>query len=229
MDPQDLFEQLARGQFHEGGLKCARIGIVADDVLLELIEEAQEVVAKHRPSVVSKGGHVTNWTKPWGKVLQWSLLNTTGQTHDTTTDHNNTRANKRFHLMGLPALKAWTQSAWPEATNMRLNLVGPNSGLGAHEEDICFKDGDGRCTYKVRLHLPLVTTGEAAVMLDWELFHFGVGQVCYFNTAASTPLATTGRLTASTWSGTLGSRSGSTTRRSERCRCRPASAAPRIN
>ena len=181
MKANELFDGIGRGQFHKpGALRCLRLFKVDKDFLKLLQDEVRSFMASQPPSHVVDGDHVTNWTKPYGKALQWSLKNRSGKTNDHSSDHDNDYRGKKFGLADEFPRIAQVVDQWPEATNFRLNSMWPQSGLSPHEEDVCFKhQGKGVC--KVRLHLPVIADRHSLQLLDGEKFNFKAGEVYYFN------------------------------------------------
>ena len=112
--------------------------------------------------------------------MQYSLLNTTGRFDDFSTDHNNTPNGKSFHHGELYPATADLIAAFPQATNFRLNVMGPDSGLSPHEEDVVFKQGN-EIVFKVRMHLPVFTSPDALMECDGKRYHFAPGVIHYFN------------------------------------------------
>lgn len=182
MDEKQLFEGILKGQFHQGGIKCLKLFDVDAHFFEKLKNEALTFVQQFSPSDVSQAGHITHWTAPFGKAVQFSLLNASGKPDDTSTDHNSSTQGKRFHhATSYPTLAQWI-SFFPHAINMRLNGMGQKSGLSPHEERILNKDPKAKKKYlKVRFHLPLQTNPQAHVLMDGELFHFEAGSIYYFN------------------------------------------------
>jgi hypothetical protein len=87
-----------------------------------------------RPSDVCAGDHITNWTRPRGEVLQFSLLNTSGRCDDFSDDHDLSCFGKKFHLRGYYSSLALFIDAFPHAVNFRVNVLGPGARLAPHEE-----------------------------------------------------------------------------------------------
>lgn len=180
-DPRDVLHGLARANYHKGGLKTLRLFRVEGGFFAELQEETLRFAQRHPPSQVQAGDHVTNWTKPFGTVVQFSLLNRSGRPDDTSADHDPDPRGKRFHWPEqYPALAALI-AAFPEAANVRLNGLGTRGGLSPHEEHVVRRQTGGACWLSVRFHLPVRTTAEAEVLLDGELFRLEEGAVFLFN------------------------------------------------
>ena len=125
MDSQTVLKELAKANHHKGGLKCLRLFKVQDDFFAKLRTEIKEIIERNEPSEVKYKGHVTNWTKPFGRAIQFSLLNVSGKYDDTSADHSMTLKDKKFHHEEqYPSIAAFIK-AFPHAYNMRLNGMGP--------------------------------------------------------------------------------------------------------
>jgi hypothetical protein len=180
-DPRALLRGLARANYHKGGLKTLRLFRVEAALFARLQDDTRRFVERHHPSQVDAEGHVTNWTRPFGTVVQFSLLNRSGLPEDTSADHDPDASGKRFHWPELyPALAAFI-AAFPEAANMRLNGLGARGGLSPHEEHVVRRPGGRACFLSVRFHLPVRTNPAAEVLLDGELFRLEEGCVFLFN------------------------------------------------
>ncbi|MHB1207617.1 MAG: aspartyl/asparaginyl beta-hydroxylase domain-containing protein, partial [Rhodospirillaceae bacterium] len=68
----------------------------------------------------------------------------------------------------------------PSLRNLRLNGMGTDSSLSAHEENSIKAHRFG-VDYIVRFHLPVFTSPEAFVYLDDQRFHYAAGEVYFFN------------------------------------------------
>lgn len=178
MDAQQVVEGMLNGTFHEG----RRLRVVSLGPWLLPEEEpvygaALNVAAGSLPSDVTAKGHVTNWTRPQGEANQWSLFNRSGDTSDTSGDHDRSAEGKAF---AAPAFEA-IRDVFPTIYNLRLNRLGPASSLSVHEEEIVVKDHDGRWRLRARFHLPVATNEQATVELDGQRFHLEAGVVHYLN------------------------------------------------
>lgn len=143
--------------------------------------EVLRFVEVHRPSDVQGTQHVTNWTKPFGSVFQFSLLNRSGNVDDTSSDHDLSTEGKRFHFGDEhPALGAFI-ATFRHAINMRLNAMGTKGGLSPHEEHPLRYRTVRDCWLTARFHLPVVTNPDVEVLLDGELFRLEEGSVFFFN------------------------------------------------
>lgn len=180
-DPDVLLRGLAAANYHKGGIKTLRLFRVERAFFARLQDDARRYVEQFQPSLVEAQGHVTSWTKPYGHVVQFSLLNRSGRPDDASADHDPDGTGKRFHQPDLfPALAAWI-AAFPEAVNMRLNGLGARAGLSPHEEHIVRRRPGHAAFVSVRFHLPLLTNPEAELLLDGEMFHLEEGAVFLFN------------------------------------------------
>ena len=95
--PDRLLRDIVRACYHYGGLRTARLLRLSPDFFAALRREILDFVEAHKPSDVRGAEHVTNWTKPFGAVYQFSLLNRSGRVDDTSSDHDLSLAGKSFH------------------------------------------------------------------------------------------------------------------------------------
>jgi hypothetical protein len=176
-----LLDRIARGNFHRpGGLKCAKLFSLDGEFFARLQSDIGRLVISNAPSEVANADHVTNWTKPYGRAVQFSLLNRSGRFDDTSVDHDRSVRNKSFHhAHEYPALGEFI-ALFPHAVNMRLNGMSPSGGLSPHEEHIVWRRGR-RYYLRARFHLPIETNPHAVVLLDGDLFHFESGCIYFFN------------------------------------------------
>lgn len=182
MTPELLLSELNKANHHRGGLKCLKLFKVNPDFFKQIQDEVKHLVEHNSPSEVQYKNHVTNWTKPFGRAIQFSLLNTSGKFDDTSTDHKMTLKDKKFHHRSTyPAIAEYV-NFFSHAYNMRLNGMGPNGGLSPHEEHIVHRSVDGEnYNCRVRFHLPIRTNPKTEMLLDEELFHFEEGYIYFFN------------------------------------------------
>ncbi len=180
MDAVSYFREIRKANHHRGGLKCLKLFQVEPEYLDRLVGEVRRIAAEANPSEVASESHATNWTKPFGKAVQYSLLNTSGRLDDFSTDHDSSVENKRFHYAEeFPALDAFIRT-FTYATNMRLNGMGAGSGLSPHEEHTVHYES-GTAYIRARFHLPIVTNESVNMQLEDELYHFEAGSIYYFN------------------------------------------------
>jgi hypothetical protein len=118
---------------------------------------------------------------PYGSVLQYSLLNSTGRTEDYGEDHDLTGRGKQFVArVGHPAL-ARLVDALPDLVNVRVAVLGPGAGLSPHQEQVFVRAPDGEVVARVRCHLPVVTEPAATITLDEQVLHLEEGVVHLVN------------------------------------------------
>jgi hypothetical protein len=175
-----VLRDIRDANFHHGGLRCLRVLRVESDFFRDLKSEIAQLVEDNQPSDVQSKEHLTNWTRPYGQAIQYSLLNESGKFDDFTKDFNGTNHGKRFHHSDRYPTIGEFIAGFPDAINLRLNGMGPNSGLSPHEEHTVIRQGR-RFGVRVRLHLPIATTPAAQVYLDGDFFHFDEGSIYYFN------------------------------------------------
>lgn len=178
---QSILVQLMKANHQKRGLKSLRLFRVKPAFFARLRREALDLARENAPSDVSNQYHVTNWTRPIGRAIQFSLLNTSGRFDDTSTDHLPALENKKFHHGArYPALGEFI-SKFPHAFNMRLNGMGPSGGLSKHKEHL-YVYQDARCyQLRARFHLPVETNPSAEMYLDGDYYHFEAGTVFLFN------------------------------------------------
>jgi hypothetical protein len=181
MRDSEVLSGVAKGDFHRrGGMKCERLFTLEDDFFSKLRSEIANLVTSNVPSEVAEEDHVTNWTKPYGRAIQFSLLNGSGQFDDTSADHTKTVFGKSFHHADkYPTLGEFIKF-FPHAINMRLNGMSPSGGLSPHEEHIGWREGR-KYFFRSRFHLPIDTNPDAVVLLDGDYFHLDVGSIYFFN------------------------------------------------
>jgi hypothetical protein len=185
MDYATTRKRIAAANYrHDGrGLHCARLFEVDPTFFSLIADEVRALVLDNAPSLVGDEDHVTNWTRPYGRAIQFSLLNRSGRLDDFTDDHDASSDGKRSdHLTAYPAIKRFVD-AWPGALNMRINGMDPSSGLSPHEEHVVHPGRDGY-KIRVRLHLPIATNPDAQMLLDGNLYHFQAGSIYFFNNGA---------------------------------------------
>ena len=181
MNEDEVLRQVRDGDRHRGGFRCLRLfrleGAAFGALRADVLALAQDRVG----SLVASPGHVTNWTGPFGEVRQLSLLNASGRVDDFSSDHDGSIFGKRFHLASsCPSLAAFV-GAFPHAVNFRVGILGPRSGLSAHEEHALIRMQDGSVGARLRLHLPIVTTPEAELVLDGDVHHLEEATVYFVN------------------------------------------------
>src|SRR5688572_23930046 len=179
--PDRLLRDIVRACYHYGGLRTARLLRLSPDFFAALRREILDFVEAHKPSDVRGAEHVTNWTKPFGAVYQFSLLNRSGRVDDTSSDHDLSLAGKSFHHRADYPHLADFVAAFPHAINMRLNAMGEKAGLSPHEEHPVRYVDRRNCWLTTRFHLPVVTNPDVEVLLDGDLYRLEPGRVFYFN------------------------------------------------
>jgi hypothetical protein len=177
----ELLTGLRVASEHRGGIRCLRLYRVADAALGALRADVARLRGDERPSDVASRGHVTGWTRPFGEVRQFSLLNRTGRFDDFSSDHDQSCAGKQFHAARrYPALAALIV-VLPDAVNVRVNVLGPRAGLAPHEEHVAIRMRDGTIGARVRFHLPIATSTRAEMVLDGHVYHLAEGIVHFVN------------------------------------------------
>ena len=155
---------------------------VNEDIMSGIEKEVKEIIEKNQASEVITNTHVTNWTKPYGEALQFSLYNATGDTNDFSTDHNHSQKDNKnekdkffFNKNYINIYKIF-KIFEKSILNLRLNGMGNKSGLSPHKEYNIIGN-----KIKLRFHLPVITNNSANAMLDNEIFHLERGIIYFFN------------------------------------------------
>lgn len=162
-------------------MKVAKLYDLKPEFFHNLQEDVRRLISKNQPSDVQKKKHVTNWTKPWGYAIQYSLLNTSGQFNDTSVDHDSSIFNKKFHHpQDYPYLNQFIKM-FPHATNFRVNVMGSQSGLSQHEECSCMENQNGQPIIRARFHIPIKTNDKVHMFVDGDVFSFKEGSIYFFN------------------------------------------------
>lgn len=181
MTPRELLDGVRDGNVHAGGIRCLRLMRLNDPYVAALRAEVAQLCHRERPSDVRASDHVTNWTRPRGEVLQFSLLNLSGRPDDFSEDHDLSSFGKRFHLRADYPSLASVIDTFPDMLNFRVNVLGPGARLAAHEEHSIVRTQTGAIGACIRFHLPLVTNHGAELTLDGHVFHLEAGIVHFVN------------------------------------------------
>lgn len=145
----------------ERKLKCLLLGEVDN---FDEIKRSVLGIISGQYSDVTRDGHATNWTHPFGTVRQYNLFSNEG--------YDNTISN-----VGRTRDKVLQEFIEPfQALNFRINILGDSSGLNQHIETIEIPQG-----IKVRFHVPIQTNPGATVFLDGDNYHLEEGKLYYFN------------------------------------------------
>lgn len=181
MNARELLEGIRDADRHRGGIRCLRLLQLDDATFRELANDVERLCARQHPSVVSDPAHITNWTRPFGEVLQYSLLNASGRYDDFSDDHELTCFGKRFHEAAeYPALHRFI-ARFPHAVNFRINVLGRGAGLSPHEEQVFVPLRSGRAGARLRFHLPIVSNERAELTLDGDVYHLDEGTLYFVN------------------------------------------------
>lgn len=174
-----LLKRYAALNWEDDGLMLAHLGEIDFYELAALRDEARNIVERRDGSDVQDPAHVTYWTKPKGNVRQWSLVNREGRTDCQAGDYE---TGKPFVCREIAPVLNMFASEHEGLVNMRLNLMGPDSGLALHREATAITIG-GKPRLKVRFHLPLFTAGSPC-RLGNGIYEMNIGQVYLFNNGA---------------------------------------------
>jgi Aspartyl/Asparaginyl beta-hydroxylase len=175
----DLLSGIRAAAEHRAGIRCLALFRIASSRFSALRAEVEQLCRDERPSQASEPEHITHWTRPFGDVFQFSLLNRSGRFDDFSSDHDQSCIGKTFHAAAAyPAIAAFIAS-FPHAVNFRINVLGPHAGLSPHEERVTIRTRTGTVGARIRFHLPIVTTAGAELMLEGDVYHLAA-QTLYF-------------------------------------------------
>jgi hypothetical protein len=181
MNGAALLAGIRDGNYHVGGIRCLRLFQLNDAYFASVRADVERLCRDERPSDVNDPEHITNWTKPRGEVLQFSLLNRTGRYNDFTADHDLSCLGKAFHgAAAYPALAQFV-AMFTHTVNFRINILAPGARLSPHEEHAVIRTRSGSIGARVRFHLPIVTNPKAELMLDGWIYRMEPGTIYFFN------------------------------------------------
>lgn len=161
---------------HRAGIKIEAC-LALDPAWFEALRaEVRDLVARRPPSEVGDQSHPTYWTNPYGRATQHSLLNASGNTSDTSVDHNHLASGKTYNAPECEALGRFVACFRGRLLNFRVNGLFPGAGLSPHEEFVVHGE-----RLRLRFHLPVQTSEQASLLLDEERFRARAGHVYYFN------------------------------------------------
>ncbi|MEA5577331.1 aspartyl/asparaginyl beta-hydroxylase domain-containing protein [Anabaena sp. UHCC 0451] len=185
MSPELFLSELVKGNHHKGGLKCLKLFDVNHNFFDNLQQEITALIKANQPSDVKDKEHLSNWSNPYGDVMQFSLLNRSGKFDDTSSDHDLTVAGKLFHHREKYPTIARFIDVFPHAYNMRIMGLGQKGGLSPHEEHIVIAHQKrGLKSYyslRARFHLPIITNDQAELLIENQIYHFTTGSIFFFN------------------------------------------------
>lgn len=180
-DALALLRGIRDANYHRGGIRCLRLLQTDPALLRALVDEVASLRAVQRPSLATEPGHVTAWTRPRGRVEQFSLLGRSERFDDFRYDHDMSCFGKRFRRPEhYPRLAAFAASL-PPLVNFRVNILAPAASLAPHEEHSVVRSREGNVGVRARFHLPLVTSSAATLLLDGEVHHLVEGTVYLVN------------------------------------------------
>ena len=180
-DPYELMNAMLDANYHRGGLACLRVWQLNLNFFQNLQADVSRLCQHERSSNVGDSEHITNWTRPSGRVLQYSLFNASGRYDDFTSDHILSVFGKRFSgAKKYPVLDEFILS-FPNAINFRVNILGPQAELAPHEEHILVRGQTGTIGLRIRMHLPIVTNLAAEIILEESVYHLEAGFVYFVN------------------------------------------------
>jgi Aspartyl/Asparaginyl beta-hydroxylase len=181
MTVAELLQGIRDADRHRDGIRCLRLFRVEPGYFVHLRADLDRLGGQAPASDVAQPEHVTHWTRPFGSVRQWSLLNASGRYDDFSTDHDLSCFGKRFHEPEVYPALARLVTAFPHTVNFRINVLGPQAGLAPHEEHALVRTRAGTVGARVRFHLPVVTNPEAELTLDGHVYHLEAGTIYFVN------------------------------------------------
>lgn len=181
MTKEELLDGVRRGDQHCGGISCLALFKIEPKFAAALRGDVDRLCQRQWGSDVTRPNHITQWTKPFGQVVQFSLFNASGLFEDFSGDHNLSCFGKQFHgAQEYPVLARFI-SAFPHLINFRINLMGPAAGLSPHEEHALFRTRSGSVGARLRFHLPVVTNPCAELMLEGHVYRLDEGKIYFVN------------------------------------------------
>jgi hypothetical protein len=177
----ELLAGIRDGNYHAGGIRCLRIFQLERDHLAKLRGDVERLCQEKRSSNVNDPSHITNWTRPRGQVLQFSLLNASGRCDDFSTDHDLSCFGKQFHAVTAYPHLAHFITLFPHTVNFRIIVIASGARLSAHEEHSVIRTRRGTVGVRARFHLPVVSNSRAELMLDGCVYHLGPGTIYFVN------------------------------------------------
>jgi hypothetical protein len=182
MKYQEFVNGITTAYMHKGGIKTLALGRLSASWFRQIQADCAHIIDGADPSDVNDKRHVTNWTRPTGEVRQFSLFNISGKTEDTTGDYGYLGDVRKKSLVfpKLEGLSRFARLFMPDLRNLRMNGMGPNSALNAHEEGSITATRYGR-QHILRFHLPIFTNPGARMFLDDEWFRYEDGTLYFFN------------------------------------------------
>jgi hypothetical protein len=181
MEQIAFIKNIIKANFHKGGIKCLRLYKMKIDFYSNLKREVLKLAKENQPSDVRNKDHISHEaTRPYGENFQYSLFNETGRFNDPSKDWNRTGKNKKFHHADKYSYIASFINAFPGITNMKLLVLGPNSGLYPHEAHIIHPEKNKKKLI-LRFHLPIKTNNHAEMLLDNDFFRFEEQFIYFFN------------------------------------------------
>jgi hypothetical protein len=179
---RNFLKGLREAYEHSDGVKTLRLGRLDAAWFADIQRETAFIIENGGSSDVGAPDHVTHWTRPRGKVRQFSLFNTSGRSEDYQGDYGY-RGNAAHKKLVFPQLKGLTRFAalfGDALRNLRLNGMGADAGLSAHEENSITPRAWG-ADYIVRFHLPVFTNDRSYIYLDDERFTYREGELYFFH------------------------------------------------
>jgi hypothetical protein len=181
MNPTVLLQGIQRNNDQTSDIRCLRLFQLQGTYFTDLCRDVEQLCQQQCPSDVTQSEHVTHWTRPFGAVQQFSLLNASGSYDDFSADHDLSCFDKWCHVGGAyPTLAHFVQS-FPHTLNFRINLLGPGAGLAPHEEHVLIRTRCGTVGARLRFHLPIVTNPLAELSLDGHVYHLEAGTIYFVN------------------------------------------------
>jgi aspartyl/asparaginyl beta-hydroxylase len=181
MNADALLNGIRDANFNEEGIRCLKLFNFDENYFKELQADVERLCRTESGSNVGEVTHITNWTRPRGEVVQFSLLNASGRYDDFRTDHDMSCFGKRFYGASRYPSIAKIIALLPHVVNCRVNLMGPGAALSPHKEHTVILTRGGSVALRTRFHLPVFTNVDAELMLDGEIFSLEAGVVYFVN------------------------------------------------
>src|SRR5688572_27649208 len=181
MKDGEILSGIRDGNYHQGGIRCLKLLRADETYFGRLQAEVERLCRTECGSKVGDAGHITNWTRPRGEVVQFSLLNASGRYDDFRADDDGSCFGKRFHGSRTYPAVAQLVDLFPHTVNFRINLLGPGASLSRHEEHTLIRTRAGSVALRLRFHLPVCTNPGAEIVLDGEVYRLEAGTVYFVN------------------------------------------------
>jgi hypothetical protein len=181
MTDEGILAGIRDANYQRRGIRCLQLFRADESYFSQLQTEVKELCRAESGSRVGSVRHITNWTRPHGEVLQFTLLNASGRYDDFSVDHDLSCFGKRFHGSYTYPAVARIIDTLPHTVNFRVNVLGPGASLSPHKEHTVIRTRAGSVALRTRFHLPICTNPGAEIMLDGDIYRLEVGTVYFVN------------------------------------------------